>query len=131
MKTNFNLFANHSITDYDSVKVAVKTYESFVPSNEEEAKIARDSLIDLINKGNADNEALAVSNVADSDNIVKALIPAITLTPAELTKSNVRKNAVNYAVSYKQFRIALVNGKYEVRQFDSPVTLVKVYKYLS
>ena len=124
------LFANHSITDFESVKEAVKIYESFVPANDEEAKKAREALLDLINEGNENNEALAVSEIASSENIVKALIPEITLTPSELAKSNARKNAVSYAVSYKQFKIALVNNKYEVRQTLAPVTLAKVYKYL-
>ena len=127
---NFDLFANHSITNLDSVKEAVKIYESFVPTTEEEAKFARESLIDLINKGNEENETLAVSVVAHSDSIVKALVPSITLTPSELAKSNTRKNAVNYAVSYEQFKITENGKKYEVRKTLAPVTLAKVYKYL-
>ena len=130
MKTNFNLFANHTITDKDSVKVAIDIYKSFIPANEDEKKIALNSLIELINEGNENNEKIAVSVIADSENIVKALIPSIALTPSEMTKSAKRRNAVNYAVSYTQFKIIEDGKNYVVREFLAPVTLAKVYKHL-
>jgi hypothetical protein len=125
-----NLFANHTITDKESVKVAIDIYKSFVPANEEEKQTALDTLIDLINEGNENNEMLAVSEVAHAENIVKALIPTITLSPSEMAKSNARKNAVNYAVSYVQFKIIEDGKNYVVRETLAPVTLAKVYKYL-
>lgn len=124
------LFANHSVTDFESVKEAVKIYEAFVPANEEEAKKAREALLALIEEGNENNEALAVSVVAHAENIVKALVPVIALSPSDLAKSNVRKNAVNYAIAYEQFKVIENGKKYEIRKTLAPVTLAKVYKYL-
>lgn len=135
MKTNFaNLFDGLTITDTDSVVKAIEAYKSFVPTTEEEHIEARNALIDFINKGNEEIEALAISEVAKSDDIVKALIPSITLSEADKAKSFKRKMSVYLAVSYPQFAIArdntAVTEQYIVRKKVVPVTLAKVFKYI-
>ena len=137
MKTNFDfatLFAGMSISSANDVAEAVKVYKSFVPTDEAEHEGARTALIDFINNSNADIEALAISKVAEADDIVKALIPSITLTEADKNKSFKRKNAVYLAVSYPQFAVEkdtkAQTEQYVIRTRIVPVTIAKVFKYL-
>ena len=137
MKTNFdfaNLFNGLTVTDTDSVAEAIKTYKSFTPANDEEHKAALTALIDFINNGNKEIEALAISKVATDENIVKAMLPEIAVSEAEKTKSFKRKMAVYLAVSYPQFAIAkdttAQTEQYIVRKKIVPVTLAKVFKYI-
>lgn len=133
--TNFaNLFAGMSISNTEDVVSAIAKYKSFIPTCEEEHTEAREALVNFITEQNTELEARAVSEVAKSDDIIKTLIPTLTLSEADKTKSFKRKMAVYLAVSYPQFAVERDTNanseQYTVRKKIVPVTLAKVYKYL-
>lgn len=127
MKT---IFANIEIKNLDGVKECVDAYKHFIPASESEKAEALEALISRIEEANANLRAEALAEITRAEDIVKALIPSIVLTEAEKAKSNVRKNAVAFAVSYPCFIVTEDEGSFTVREISKAVTLADVAKAL-
>lgn len=119
-------FINNTITTAEDISALVSAFRSFHFVNNERAE-ALAELTAIIDEFNAELKNTAVGTIANSDNIVSAMIPAFTIDEKTAKNSNARKRAVLNAISYEVYKVD--TEKNEIRKTTRAVTVRDIYAY--
>ena len=126
MTTTRKFFVNTTITTTEDIKRLVSTFRAFHFVNNERAE-ALAELTAIIDEYNEELKNSAVGTIANSDDIMTALVPSIVIDEKTAKSNNARKRAVLNAVSYTQYKVD--TEKNEIRATVRAVTVRDVFAY--
>lgn len=127
MSITRKFFPNNTINKAEDINVLVSAFKSFVFADGERAEAIKE-MTAIIDEFNTELKKSAVGSVANSENIISAMIPDITIDEKTAKSDRLRKRAVLTAISYKQYKVDTV--KNEIRVTDRAVTIRDIFAYL-